>query len=120
MERIYNIDDYKAEAKKTAVYSTADYPLLALSEEVGEVLGKIAKYCRKNGKDAAEVIHRVNCGEIPDLAADLRKELGDVMWQWALLCDELGFTPSQIITENIEKLTDRQKRNVLNGEGDNR
>lgn len=120
MERIFNIDDYAVEAEKTAVYSNQDYPLMALSEEVGEVMGKIAKHCRKNGIDAAEAIHLVQYGALPDLAEALRKEMGDVMWQWAMLCKEFGFTPSQIITENIEKLTDRQSRNVLNGEGDNR
>jgi len=32
----------------------------------------------------------------------------------------LGLTLEQVATTNIHKLTDRQQRNVIKGEGDNR
>lgn len=129
MEHISNIDDYLKAARKTAVYGHPDYPLLALSEEVGEVMGKIAKYARKNNHTAAEVVamignpaNHVDGGDedLHNLFLAVRKEMGDIAWQWAMLCNELDFMPSEILTENIAKLTDRQERNVINGEGDNR
>lgn len=123
MERISNIDDYMKEARKTAVYGTADYPLAALSEEVGEVMGKIAKFGRKNRMNMEQTIMAASephTSKSEELREMLRKEMGDVMWQWVMLCSELNFMPSEILTENIAKLTDRQERNVLNGEGDNR
>lgn len=125
MERISNIDDYLKEARKTAVYSHSDYPLAALAEEVGEVMGKIAKYGRKNNFNLATVVDIVaaptpDTSTAEELRNALRKEMGDIAWQWVMLCNELNFMPSEILTENIAKLTDRQQRNVLNGEGDNR
>jgi hypothetical protein len=37
-----------------------------------------------------------------------------------VMCDMLGFTLDEIAQNNVNKLSDRQKRNVLGGSGDNR
>jgi len=37
----------------------------------------------------------------------MKRELGDVLWYWAQGCLALGFTPSQVIEENINKLEKR-------------
>ncbi len=37
----------------------------------------------------------------------MKRELGDVLWYWAQGCLALGFTPSQVIEENIKKLEAR-------------
>lgn len=39
--------------------------------------------------------------------AELRKELGDVLWYVALACDALGLRMGDVMTENIEKLRRR-------------
>lgn len=117
------LNTYAAEAQKTAVFTRNDYPLVALGEEVGEVMGKIAKYGRKNNMSVEEVInslHSVEIAEIAELRKAVKKELGDVLWQWAVLCNVLGMSPNRIAEENLSKLADRQNRDVLNGEGDNR
>lgn len=111
---------YQKSAMKTAVFSNNDYPLMALAEEVGEVMGKIAKHCRKSGMDADEAIHLINYGALPELKEALLKEMGDVLWQWAVLCQQLGLNAADVAAANLTKLQDRQERNVLNGEGDNR
>ena len=47
-------------------------------------------------------------------------EIGDVMWYTVRLCDELGFSPEEVMQRNWAKLRDRQERNVLGGNGDTR
>ena len=114
------LDFYQKRAMNTAVFSNNDYPLMALAEEVGEVMGKIAKHCRKTGMDADEAIHLIEYGALPDLKEAVKKEMGDVLWQWAVLCHHLGLSAQEVALDNLAKLQDRQQRNVLNGEGDNR
>ena len=114
------LDFYQKRALNTAVFSNNDYPLMALAEEVGEVMGKIAKHCRKTSMDADEAIHLIEYGALPELKEAVKKEMGDVLWQWAVLCHQLGFSAQEVALDNLAKLQDRQQRNVLNGEGDNR
>ncbi len=114
---------YQNRALSTAVFTRCDYPLAALGEEVGEVLGKIAKHGRKNDMSIEEVIIGISAPRTEDeekLRVAIKKEMGDVLWQWSVLAYVLGLAPSEIAEENLSKLSDRQERNVLNGEGDNR
>ena len=85
------------------------YPAMALAEEAGEVAGKFAKAVRDE------------CGYISDDRREaIKKELGDVCWFVAELSTLLGFKLDEVMEHNIEKLTDRKKRGVLSGSGDNR
>ena len=54
------------------------------------------------------------------MTAKVELELGDVLWYVANLADDLGLSMQTIATKNIDKLRDRQRRNVLHGEGDDR
>ena len=117
-----DFNEYAVKAQQTAVFTRNDYPLVALGEEVGEVMGKIAKYGRKNDMSVEEVIIDIK-NKYPDameLREAVKKEMGDVLWQWAVLCNALCMSPNNIAEENLFKLQDRKQRNVLNGEGDNR
>ncbi|EOE0154428.1 MazG nucleotide pyrophosphohydrolase domain-containing protein [Klebsiella pneumoniae] len=114
---------YAALAQRTAVFTHNDYPLVALGEEVGEVMGKIAKFGRKNDMSVEEVINAIANPEteaVAELRAAVKKEMGDVIWQWSVLCNTLCMSPNHIAEDNLAKLQDRQGRGVLNGEGDNR
>ncbi|AIK67532.1 hypothetical protein SS1_28 [Cronobacter phage vB_CsaP_Ss1] len=114
---------YAVKAQQTAVFTRNDYPLVALGEEVGEVMGKIAKFGRKNDMSVEEVINAIANPEtqaVAELRAAIKKEMGDVLWQWAVLCNALCMSPNHIAEENLFKLQDRKERNVLNGEGDER
>lgn len=78
------------------------YCALGLTGESGEYSEKIKKLIRDGKLDRP-------------LAA---KELGDVLWYLTRSANELGYTLTEIAEINIEKLADRQTRNVLQGEGD--
>ena len=56
---------------------------------------------------------------IPD-NKELAKELGDVLWYIARLANLCGYSMTQVMAINVDKLESRRKRGVLQGEGDNR
>lgn len=102
--------EYQTFSKSTAIYPedrAIEYCSLGLASEVGEVLGKLKKLIRdKNGEmDAMD-------------AYKIASEIGDVLWYCARLSDEIGWDLLDVIELNIEKLTDRQDRSVLGGDGD--
>jgi NTP pyrophosphatase (non-canonical NTP hydrolase) len=104
--------DYQKFTESIAIYpghSTGNeqalsYVALGLAGESGEVADKIKKYLRDGALDHLAVA----------------KELGDVFWYATQLAYELGFTVEQILQINIDKLTSRKERGVLQGSGDNR
>ena len=105
--------EYQTKARGTAKYPVIGhgviYPTLGLTNEAGEVAGKIKKIFRdKNG-----VI-----GEAEREA--LKAELGDVLWYLAQVSSELGLSLDEIAEHNIAKLLDRQARDKIQGDGDNR
>ena len=123
-----NALEYQNKAHDFASYGdNAMYPALGLTEEAGEVCGKIAKFIRKNMGFQPATVYRDD-RSITDywnekneqFRKDLSKELGDVMWMVAELCTVYGLDLGEVMAENIEKLTDRKKRGVIVGEGDNR
>ena len=116
-------NEYQARAMLFAKYKYPDYPALALTEEVGEVMGKLAKYSRKNDSTLTAAIYQAisPIAEAPmQLRADLEKELGDVLWQFSALCYELNFNLDDIMEANLAKLTGREERGTIVGSGDNR
>jgi NTP pyrophosphatase (non-canonical NTP hydrolase) len=103
-----NLDQYQTEAMKLRL-PTADreYALLNLLAEAGEVAGKAAK-------------HRRDGGDVDEYNLAVKKELGDVMWQVAAVAKDHGWMLSQVCEHNLEKLTSRRQRDVLQGSGDDR
>ena len=117
------INFYQKRALNTAVFERNDYPLVALGEEVGEVMGKIAKFGRKNNMSVEQVVNAIanpQTSAVQELREQVGKELGDVLWQWAVLAKILGFNAFDVAALYLMKLQDRQARDVINGEGDNR
>ena len=130
-EHINTFDEYQVLTQDTAVYPNqgsfggAMYAVTALNEEAGEVAGKVAKFIRKSsGWDelltygADDNIHQECYPE--ELVLAVSKELGDVLYQAARVAEEFGLNLSDVATENIERLADRKKRDVIIGEGDDR
>ncbi|KKR13704.1 MAG: hypothetical protein UT40_C0011G0015 [Candidatus Woesebacteria bacterium GW2011_GWA1_39_21b] len=106
-------EDYQRDSRQTAKYPRAGqnifYPTLGLASEAGEVAGKIKKIHRDHG-DVITDEHR----------ADLKKELGDVLWYVAQLATELDLSLEEVAQTNLDKLLSRLERGVLGGSGDNR
>lgn len=106
-------DEYQKESAKTAVYPKlmhgSVYPALGLAGEAGEVAEKIKKLVRDDEG-------RVTEGK----KADIKKELGDVLWYVSQIASEFELGLGGIAAGNISKLQDRQKRGKLKGSGDNR
>ena len=108
-----NFNDYQKRSRATALYPAIGhpviYPTLGLTNEAGEVAGKIKKIFRdKDGR----------IGEAEREA--LRGELGDVLWYLAQVCTELDLSLEDVAEENLKKLLDRQARGAIQGDGDKR
>ena len=107
-----NFHMYQTEARKTAIYPREEsitYPALGLAGEVGEVCERIKKAIRGDFKIFDDEPYKA-----------IEKELGDVLWYLAALASELHLSLGDIAQMNINKLKDREKRNVLQGDGDER
>jgi NTP pyrophosphatase (non-canonical NTP hydrolase) len=105
--------EYQDKAQRTARYPIIGhgviYPTLGLTNEAGEVAGKIKKIFR----DKAGVINDAD-------RAALKSELGDVLWYLAQVSTQLGLSRDEIAEHNISKLLDRQARGKIHGDGDDR
>ncbi len=108
-----NFSDYQTQSRKTALYPSIGhgviYPTLGLTNEAGEVAGKVKKIFRDKGGviGAAE-------------REALKGELGDVLWYLAQVCTELDLSLDEVAEHNIEKLSSRLERGKIGGDGDNR
>lgn len=113
----FNYEDYKKDTKMLNEYqreiekfiiTEGDTRLienaLGLVGEAGEVAEKVKKFIR-DGKIDVEAV---------------KKELGDVLFYVAALSTWIEEDLSEVAQTNIDKLTDRKQRGVIQGNGDNR
>jgi NTP pyrophosphatase (non-canonical NTP hydrolase) len=108
-----NFNDYQESAEEFATYpgrmlrEGLMYTGLVLTEESGEVSGKIKRYIRGDYGYA-------------ELQEAVEQELGDVLWAMAELCNQLNLSLGTVAEMSIRKLASRKERGVLNGSGDDR
>jgi len=114
-----DIDRYQHLSKRTAeelpdpenvdgegdYQTTALFLALALNGEAGELGEKMKKYVREDD---------------PSYLAEAYWELGDVLWYMAQMASLLDVDLSEVAEDNLDKLLDRQERDVLLGDGDTR
>lgn len=114
---LLDFNEYQKECRKTDVGTAAQdclepgwlYYVLGIGGESGELLEKIKK------------LFRDKQGIIDDEFKDaVKKEMGDVQWYMARLCDWFDIPFEDVFTANIEKLQSRKDRNKLHGDGDDR
>jgi NTP pyrophosphatase (non-canonical NTP hydrolase) len=102
------IEEHPDTPKDVKLLLAVAYDGLGLGE-AGEVQGKIKKIIRDNG------------GKITrEHVIEIKKELGDILWYVASMCDNLEISLEDVATGNIEKLKGRRDRGTLHGSGDNR
>ena len=90
MERVlYLRKNHKVEVAQLA---TASIGMQAESGEFAEVVKKLMFQQKPWNED--ESFH-------------LKRELGDVLWYWVQGCLALGYTPEEVLEENVAKLSKR-------------
>lgn len=121
------LNEYQQKAMTFAKFSSLDYPFAGLAEESGEVLGKLAKAQRKWEMCQESVLENIQYGDNEfmsereiQLYSDIKKELGDCLWMLAACASNLNMSLEDLAQSNIDKLSDRDERGVICGEGDNR
>ena len=119
------LNEYQEKAMTTCMPSCENisYMLLNLVGEVGEFASKVAKHIRKghysimdsniaNGRNIDDL-------ENPEKALDeLKKELGDILWQTAGVAYVMGWTLEDVGVGNLEKLAARKAAGTIDGDGD--
>lgn len=117
------VNDYQEKAMKTCLPESKNpvYMLFGLSEEVGELHGKISKAVRKGNitidRNGFFWTADFSYEEFSDL---VKKELGDVLWMCAGFAHIMGWSLEEVAQLNLDKLASRAERNVIDGNGDNR
>lgn len=125
------LNEYQEKAMTTCMPSCDNwsYMFLNLVGEVGEFAGKIAKGIRKRkcqiGNFAGDpniLIPSAIGGDCmsPEEKSEVRKELGDILWQLSGVCKIMGWSLEEVAQENLDKLASRKERGVIDGSGDNR
>ncbi len=108
----YRIDDLDKDSLKDLVKVLRKDLLIArfalgLTEEAGEVAGKVKKYLRGDFS-------------LEELKKHIKKESGDAQWYLSELNSIFGNKLSDIAQQNLDKLADRRKRGKIHGDGDDR
>jgi len=106
-----NFNEYQEQTALTAKYpkeKALDYCTLGLVGEAGEIANKVKKVIRDN-RPVDEAFK-----------ADMKAEIGDVLWYVARLADDLGIKLEDIATYNMEKFLSRLQRGSISGSGYNR
>jgi len=123
------ITEYQEAVKTTAIYRQGIDDLLnsGYSKETLDAWLGIAYCTGKLNGEAGEIAEEVFKALRDDKALvtterqdKLFKELGDVCWYIAMLCNELGFHLEDVMNANLGKLIDRQSRGKLKGSGSDR
>ena len=96
--------EYFKKTKETAQYSDYQFPYLALglvgeAGEAADIIKKTVRYMKFGDKFSLVTTK--------DRTEDMKLELGDVLWYWCRLVDDLGFDPEELMEKNYNKLTER-------------
>lgn len=92
--------------------------------QLAQRLGKRAKRLRKEESSSLEIDANEIRLELSDISnearEEIKKELGDILWQLSGLCSVMNFDLEDVARTNLEKLASRKRRGVIDGNGDNR
>lgn len=125
------LNEYQKRAMSTCMPSCENisYMLLNLVGEVGEFASKVAKAVRKDqvkigwweeGEEAEEndLIPTGSFAEWDELKEQLKKELGDILWQTAGVAYVMNWTLEEVGLGNLDKLAKRKEAGTIVGNGD--
>lgn len=121
-----SLEQYQDRAMKTCMPSCDNfsYMMLNLVGEVGEFASKVAKDIRKchGNIDNCNLWMGLERDEDEREAREmeLMHEAGDILWQLAGLCHVMRWSLEDVAKANLNKLSSRKQRGVIDGDGDNR
>lgn len=101
-----NFDNYENYALQFVAFDTSrplQYLLPALTEEVGELQGIFAKNFRKYG----------NYELAPHQQEEVLSELGDILWNLAMITTFTGNDLDHVARNNIDKLSQREVQGTI-------
>lgn len=111
------IELFALEFTKHAFYDhsrfNAMYTALGLSEEAGEVLGKIKKAVRDDGWEPGQEMSTTR-------KALIVTEIGDLFFYAFQLLKDIEASPIDALDSFLIKATGRKERGTLHGDGDDR
>lgn len=118
------LKEYQERAMTTCMESCNNfsYMMLNLVGEVGELASKVAKGIRKDELEfmGNEIFHPYTTHIDDEIEEAMQLEAGDILWQLSGICSVMGWDLEAIAKMNLDKLASRQKRGVIEGNGDNR
>lgn len=119
------LNEYQEKAMTTCLDSSRNplYMLFMLGEEIGELQGKFSKAIRKGwiSFEHNQIVvnkEKVSDDEIMQWLELVEKEMGDVFWGLAGLCDVLNWTLEDVAYINLDKLAARKAIGTIDGNGD--
>jgi NTP pyrophosphatase (non-canonical NTP hydrolase) len=90
----------------TSVQGTERHEDMQVARLLTSVIGMMAE-----SGEFAEVVKKKIFQSDTQFTSDeifhMKRELGDVLWYWVQGCIALGFTPDEVMDENIRKLESR-------------
>ena len=124
------LNEYQNKAMSTCLPESDNifYMLANFVGEVGEFASKAGKHMRK-GKlhitttqrdEEGKIIHTQVWNVTEEERKLMLSEIGDIRWQTAGLANVMGVTLEDVAQENLAKLASRKRRNVIDGDGDER
>ncbi len=118
----FTFNGYQRLTAKTAVYPGQTtikgilYCALGMSGEAGEVAGRVKKILRDDGLAPPAMADTIS----NERRINILRQMGDVLWYISQMASELGVPLTEVAEMNIKKLTSRQERGALHGQGDGR
>lgn len=115
------LNKYQELAMTTCMPSSNNfsYMMLNLVGEVGEFTSKVAKAIRKGNARVDE--NNLELTEFPtciEQADELKKEAGDIFWQFSGVCTVMGWSLEDVAQQNLDKLSARKVAGTIDGNGD--
>lgn len=120
------LNQYQIGAMGTCMPESSNplYMLFEIGGEMGELQEKFAKAIRKGQIKFVDndfiVTDKMSYEELEEWKKLVKKEVGDIQWGIAGICHVMGWSLEEIAQLNLEKLADRAKRAVIEGDGDER
>ena len=100
--------DYPVQLNGLCIDSKTLYLTLSLTEEAGEVAGKVKRAMRGDYE------------LVTDFADSVALEMGDVLYCWITLANTLGIDVETIIANTLKKYENRTQNDAWVGTGENR